>query len=320
MIYIVYYNDSYTEYLMEEFSNNPQITLIPMERESRLFEIIESINLRLHFTLCASISLNQKAILSLRNATATDHIIFFDYLKYSNVKYILNRTHARNIHFWFWNTVNRYTEPLFKLKSNTTKFHTFDKADAQKYGMYLHEQIYKEPNHRNLPDTKYDNDKEVDFFFIGQNKNRLPELRELNKRLNGLGFSTSFIIVDKELTSGNYDGIRVISHPIPYSEILNMLEKTKIIIDFNKEGQSGLTLRCLEGIFLGKKILTNNANIINKDIYCPNNILVYNINTTKETLLNFYELPLIPISSDKKEQYSMTTWLNEIIKTSSESE
>lgn len=316
MIYIVYYNDSYTEYLMDEFRQNPQITLIPMERESRLFEIIESINLRLHHTLFASVSLNKKAILPLREANESDHIIFFDYLKYSNVKYILNRACALNIHFWFWNTVNRYTEPILKIKNDTTHFHTFDKDDAQKFDMFLHEQIYKEPNYLGFLNLNDNNYKEVDFFFIGQNKHRLPELQDLNKRLKSWGFSTSFIVVDKDLTPGNYEDVIVISHQIPYSEILKMIEKTKIIIDYNKEGQSGLTLRCLEGVFLGKKILTNNANVIDKDIYSPNNILVYDINTTKESLQKFYELPLSPISSDKKAHYCMATWLDSIINTS----
>ena len=71
-----------------------------------------------------------------------------------------------------------------------------------------------------------------------------------------------------------------------------MLSQSNCILDYNQEGQVGLTLRPMEALFLEKKLITNNKDIKNYDFYNPSNIFILgenNIEDIKEFINKPYE-------------------------------
>lgn len=61
---------------------------------------------------------------------------------------------------------------------------------------------------------------------------------------------------------------------IPLSEVNENLQNSKVLLDINRIGQSGLTFGVFESINLEKKLITTTADIKKYDFYNPNNILI----------------------------------------------
>ena len=56
-----------------------------------------------------------------------------------------------------------------------------------------------------------------------------------------------------------------------------------------KKGQRGLTLRSLEAMIMGKKLITNNKHIMTMPFYSSQNILIIDNNTDITNITNFLE-------------------------------
>lgn len=79
-------------------------------------------------------------------------------------------------------------------------------------------------------------------------------------------------------------------------------------MDINASNQTGLTLRPFDALFLKKKLLTNNANIINTDFYEENNIYIFNENNMNG-ILKFMTKPYKEIPDKIVNQYEINQWL-----------
>ena len=83
---------------------------------------------------------------------------------------------------------------------------------------------------------------------------------------------------------------------------------TEIVIS----GQEGLTLRVMESIFLKKKLITNNLEIRNKNIYNPNNIFILGEDNIKD-LPSFLKKPYQEIDNKIIDSYIYSNWLKRLI-------
>lgn len=311
MTYIFYYSYSYTNYILEVLKENPNNVLVPIKIESRINNYILGFNRRLDMTLLSPIKYNYRIKDILSKITEKDDLLFFDYLTYDNVKYILNKIKCNNIHFWFWNTVNKWNSLLFRFRSDKTHYHTFDGKDALIYNMRLHNQFYRRPQ-ITLPSINPEGC--VDFFFIGNNKGRLEQIKRLDALLQRMNYSRQLIVIDKHLKEINSEGLTIQKDEIDYREVIEMVKRAKVLVDLNKQDQEGLTLRCLEGIFFDKKILTNNTAIKNMPFYNPHNILIFTDTTTKEEIESFMVTEVVPYSEDIKRDYSVEHWFKTVMK------
>lgn len=87
--------------------------------------------------------------------------------------------------------------------------------------------------------------------------------------------------------------------------------RSKIIVDYTHPMQSGLTMRTIESVGHGCKLITNNKNICETPLY-NNNIYIYdedNFIIPKEFIEREYE----PLDKIQMEYYSLDGWLEELI-------
>ena len=56
----------------------------------------------------------------------------------------------------------------------------------------------------------------------------------------------------------------------------HLLQSSKSVLDICHTGQTGSTMRTIEGLYIGKKIITNNSHIIQEDFYDPQTAKVFN--------------------------------------------
>jgi hypothetical protein len=62
--------------------------------------------------------------------------------------------------------------------------------------------------------------------------------------------------------------------PKDREELSKIVENSLIVFDVNDANQSGLTLRTLDTVCMGKKLITTNMNVKDYDFYSPANIYV----------------------------------------------
>ena len=91
-------------------------------------------------------------------------------------------------------------------------------------------------------------------------------------------------------------------------DILDYISKSKAIVDFQGDWQHGITLRPLEALFYGKKLITNSKEVEKMDFYRPGNVFC----TYKDDISNinkFLDSPLEVIPDEVIKKYDLTGWV-----------
>lgn len=309
MTYIFYEAFSYSRYILDEIRNMEDVTCVEMPFTKGLRKTLHKWSKHLPFSLYTPIAHNKEVMKTIRHVKPHDNVILFDFWNYVNVKYLLKHLNCDTVHIWFWITLDERLPRIFSLSTDKKLlFHTFDPHDALCHNMYLHNQFYREPGFiDNEPAEIYD------FFFIGLNKGRLDILRQLSARLTAWGYSTKFIIVDRHANNEVIDGIEFRNKDVEYVETLRLIRQSKVLVDCTKSKQTGITLRVLEGLFLKKKVLSNNPEIKNLPFYNPSCFLLMDDMNSEESLRNFMDSPLSVPTAEEKKPYEINHWLKEII-------
>ncbi|WP_313490746.1 hypothetical protein [Sphingobacterium multivorum] len=201
--------------------------------------------------------------------------------------------------FWYWNPVDRVGSPR-SLSSAWEKW-SFDKRDCEKYQLKYNNTYY----FKKFISNTEGNGIEYDVSFVGQDKGRLPLLLDIEKQLKRSGISLYYHVVKDKTSYLAYD----YKERINYNRILGILKLSKVLLDIVQEGQSGLTLRIMEGLFFSKKIITNNCDVVKYDFYDSNNIFIWGIDP-EEKLVDFIKADYSPISQEVLEAYTVNNWLN----------
>lgn len=98
---------------------------------------------------------------------------------------------------------------------------------------------------------------------------------------------------------------------LPYPQVLEILSSSTAIIDVEHPGQRGLTMRTLEVLGSGKKLITTNSSIRNYSFYSSNDMMVID-RDKPEIPPSFFQEPSAPPSKDFVESYGLTGWANAI--------
>jgi hypothetical protein len=219
-----------------------------------------------------------------------------------NISYIRKKYSEVRIIFWFWNIIKeKYF--LKNIKLNCDKVFTFDQNEALNYQLEFHPQFYWE---KKSSCEIIDND----IFFVGRNKNRIQILESIYLECKRKSLKVNFHIVkDKKGDKSAYFNLK--EEGMSYSNVLCSIRKSKCILDINQPGQSGLTLRALEALFLKKKLISNNRDLIKYDFYNEKNILI--INDKFEINNEFIDGKFVDIDEQIVEKYSVDNWIKDLI-------
>lgn len=99
--------------------------------------------------------------------------------------------------------------------------------------------------------------------------------------------------------------------PMSYLENVEIVRKSKCILDIVYSEQSGLSPRPYEAMAANRKYITNNAEVMKYDFYDPDNILVVNlecINIPKEFLFSDFK----PVDPSILYRYSLHGFVDEV--------
>ncbi len=190
---------------------------------------------------------------------------------------------------------------------------TFDPEDAQSLGIaYL--PLFAIPRFLEIDHTR---PVEQDIYFVGSivSMERYRSLARLHAFCQNHGLSTRYHLVCSPVarartlrTGTQLPGLT--SKKIGFEQIVAMLETSRATFDFANHRQSGYTMRMIENMCAGRKIITENPRIVNEPFYREDRFLLvdgYNFAAVPEFLAR-------PIRSTLDlSHYGVDSWASRLI-------
>lgn len=173
--------------------------------------------------------------------------------------------------------------------------YTFDEEDARNYGLGFNKQLYVD---KGITLNKIC---ENSFIFCGYEKGRMRYINLFRNLLEPIG-TCNFTVVYNQ------------AQEIPYDKYVEICLKSRAVCDIVQMNQSGLTMRALEGLFLKKKVITNNKSILQSEIFHPNNFFVVKDDTTTDEIIDFLNVPYCEMDSDLINSYTIHEWAKRFTK------
>lgn len=225
-----------------------------------------------------------------------DTVIVFDRnLGWSIIPY-LKKKNGNRIIAWYWNIVKK---PFPKKYLKYCEVWSFDEEDCKKYGYRKNVQFYFKNIMLNAHDIEYD------AIFVGKDKNRYDILKKMNSEMQKQGLNTCILII-KDNTS--YDNTNELyAKEMSYVQILDLIARSKCIIDVQQDGQTGITIRVLEALFFKKKLITTDKLIHKKNCLDKKNIYIWGDEC--KNVMQFINEPYCDDSLNTEEKMSFESWI-----------
>jgi hypothetical protein len=195
---------------------------------------------------------------------------------------------------------------------------TFDDSDAAAYSIGFRPLFFCSKRECASQAAKYA------FSFAGTiHSDRYRVLKRLGRTADTLGMSYFifpflpsrmiywFYLVTKREFRGTRPGdFRFV--PMPYSEIQETFASSIAIVDVQHPGQRGLTMRTMEALGSGKKLITTNKHIATYPFFSPDRVLVID---RKAPILtpDFLRAPTGSLDERMLASYSLESWVNAIL-------
>lgn len=211
------------------------------------------------------------------------------------------------LYFYSWNMIKN-EDYLREMKEDIErcgfKVYSYNLADCQKYSLNFNTIMYEKNISLEPTEIQYD------ALFLGYIKDRGEKIKAIYNLFVEIGLRPYFMVVKKNSNEEKIDFCHYLNHELGYSEYVNKISSSRIIIDINQEGQDGLSLRVMESIYLRKKLITTNAAIVNSKAYNKNNIFVLKFPIiSKQELIEFINQPFVEYSQETKDYYSLEKWI-----------
>lgn len=154
---------------------------------------------------------------------------------------------------------------LDKLKENFDLIVTDEKKDAELYKLFFLPDPFSKIRQKKV---KIKND----ICFIGLDKGRGKILKAISEKAYENHVRSNIKIVGK----GSRDSLIKYTNYQSYLDIMKQDMESNCILEVLQPGQDSYTLRLQEAVCLGKKLLTNNLNVVNEKYYNPKYIQIFN--------------------------------------------
>ena len=95
---------------------------------------------------------------------------------------------------------------------------------------------------------------------------------------------------------------------------VNIMAKSKYVLDITFPSQTGLSMRTFEALGCHSKLITTNSNIVNYDFYSPDNIFILNENNVEALNSVDIDSPFKKPDAAIFNYYSLDNWISRLIK------
>ena len=226
---------------------------------------------------------------SLKNMDA-DTIIVFDYfVTNAFLRWLVKNNKGKRIILWYWNPAHLTISP-YDVPSEIEKW-SYSKTDCEKYGMIYNTQFCFDI----YPKEKVTED--IDVLFVGRDKGRAESILKIEELLQEKGLKTDFRIIKSKKDF------------MSYKDILDLVNRSKCILDFCINETAGMSLRSLEALFMDKKVITNNMMYLQEKFYNEKNVFVFG-NRDINSIESFLCDGIDEIEEGIKQEYLFENWIS----------
>ena len=215
------------------------------------------------------------------------------------------KKYTNNFIAYYWDSAERLVRKQ-DIIHYFDHIYSFDKLDVAKYNFdFITNYIFKISEVNPNPDYL--------FFNISGNDEdyRFKQLEYFANYLQKKNWTFKFISVHHKPKSLYHEVIDIVPQFIEVQKAIDLISKTKILVEFQRKQQIGLSFRVFEALGMQKKLITNNKDIINYDFYNEQNILVIDENNPIVPD-EFVNSPYIPIERAILDQYQIDNWVKKV--------
>ena len=286
----------------------------PYTKHGKFKSLMRSVEAYLLWWLPHSWFLDADYLAQVRSIQPDDAVLFFSMENRKTLQLVRKFVRARKQSAWFWDPIRSYRKtPLSRfvykqwLKWSGLKAYTFDPADAREFDLGLIEQVFRnDPVGDGEPVAK-----DIDLCFVGTDKGRIDELLRWKDLFERQGLRTHFhIAADRRKVYTPQQQALVTETWIPYASTLALARRSKCLLELLQGTQSGPTMRSIEALFFGCKLITNNTTIVDCEFYHPSRVFVIG-RDSEDTLQDFLAMPMVPASAELLARHEIRTWLNQ---------
>lgn len=197
---------------------------------------------------------------------------------------------------------------------------TFDPVDAETYGLIFRPLFFG----KDYAQTQEEAGEYLyDIAFVGTAHTARPRIaKQLQQQCRSRGSdSYHYLFLPHPLVYWynkvlNRDYRQVSKEDIHFEsvsadKIRQIYSKSRSILDVEHGAQRGLTMRTIEMIGMGKKLVTTNKGIEKYDFYNPNNICIID-REAPAVDASFFETPYQPVPREILDRYSIRSFVRDI--------
>lgn len=192
---------------------------------------------------------------------------------------------------------------------------TFDRKDAIQYPDIAFRPLF----YREAPATgASDMGRPIDIAFVGWlHSDRLAAVRKMQTEALAQGL-TPFVY----LYTGLFTWLRLALKgqardvhfvPLSYEKLMAINARARVILDLPHAAQSGMTMRTIEAMGSGKKLITTGQDIVHYDFYSADRVKLVDLNDIKIDASFVSKKPL-PLPEKIRRKYTLDAWLTDILK------
>lgn len=194
---------------------------------------------------------------------------------------------------------------------------TFDRQDsAARPDLQFRPLFYRE-NPR-LPDADHDGRRKIDLCFVGLlHSDRLEMIRRLQQMAQSQGISFFVYLYTGVYTSLKLaragDAKNIHFRPLSYRKLMELNRRTAVVLDLPHAAQSGLTMRAIEAVGLGKKLITTASDVVHYDFFSIDNVQLLRSDDLRLDG-GFIFKPPAHYPEAVRHRYSLDAWLEDVFR------
>lgn len=216
---------------------------------------------------------------------------------------------------YLWDSVRNSPNPV-RAANLYDAVYTFDPVDAEQFG-WRHRPLFAV-----LGDTRAAPEAvEYDWSFVGtihSDRYRVIKrmMRDRSRRSFVFGyFPTKLLYYAYALRNPSLvtePSGRFSTESLPPEAAKRVTSVSKAVLDVEHPRQAGLTLRTIETLLSGRKLITTNRRILDSELYHPSRVYVVDRNAP-QIPASFFNSPGVPLSDALRYRYSIDGWANEVL-------
>lgn len=240
------------------------------------------------------------------NLKSYDLIISFEDVRGIPILWYGKRKDARLI-LWNWNILSPKSAARENQMASFCEIWTFDPGDAATYGWKLNHDFYLPYKGKTVVTPKQDGIQTA--FCVSADKGRYNLIKKIRNELTQNGVHCDFWVVkDGSSVYAPEDSVWLYEKGLPYQDVLKKTWESNIVVDVVQSAQEGITVRALEALYYGKKLITTHKRIASSLLYDSRNVFIVGKDDWSK-LKPFLAQKQVPIKQEALEKYSFEDWL-----------